>query len=482
MLKSLRFRLNGKLVEIEGREEQPVLDWLRDDAGLTGTREGCREGDCGACLALLGRRNLEGTGIEWVPAATCLLALGELDGRTLITVEGLAGEGPTPVMKALHVENASQCGFCSPGVTVALSHFLLAEGPRDEAAAVASVEGNLCRCTGYASIGRAARALSSDFSGLPLDFPTRLAALAARGVFPPALAATMQELPEPASPATAAPGSPPSGGSPSLGGGTDWYVRNTDPAPGLSPRFVGRDPELRFIETRGSGGGATLALGAGVTVADFFASKAVRAVAPGIERFEALVASPHIRARATLAGNIANASPVADLTAMLLALDARLVLSGTSDARELPLAEFFLGYKKTVLDGDAIIETILLPAAPRAFSFEKAARRERLDIAAVNTALSLAVDSGGAMRGVIVSAGGVGPVPLLLGTAAAALEGRKPSAPAFREAMEAARAEVAPISDVRGSAEFRKRVLGRLMAAHALRLFPGAFSAEELLA
>ncbi len=480
MLKSLRFRLNGKLVEIEGREEQPVLDWLRDDTGLTGTREGCREGDCGACLALLGRRNLEGTGIEWVPAATCLLALGELDGRALITVEGLAVEGPTPVMRALHVENASQCGFCSPGVAVALSHFLLAEGPRDEAAAVASVEGNLCRCTGYASISRAARALSSDFSGLPLDFPTRLAALAARGVFPPALAATMQDLPEPAS---ADPGgSPPLGSSPPIGGGTDWYVRNTDPAPGLSPRFVGRDPELRFIETRGSGDGATLALGAGVTVADFFASEAVRAAAPGIERFEALVASPHIRARATLAGNIANASPVADLTAMLLALDARLVLSGASGARELALADFFLGYKKTALDGDGIIETILLPAAPRAFSFEKAARRERLDIAAVNTALSLAVDSGGAMRGVIVSAGGVGPVPLLLRKAAAALEGRKPSAHAFREAMEAARAEVAPISDVRGSAEFRKRVLGRLLAAHALRLFPGGFSVEELLA
>lgn len=475
MLKSLRFRLNGKLVEIEGREEQPVLDWLREEAGLTGTREGCREGDCGACLALLGRRNLEGTGIEWVSAATCLLALGELDGRALVTVEGLAGEGPTPVMKALHVENASQCGFCSPGVAVALSHFLLAEGPRDEAAAVASVEGNLCRCTGYASIGRAARALSSDFSGLPLDFPTRLAALAARGVIPPALAATMQDLPEPASA-----GGP--GGSPPLGGGTDWYVRNTDPAPGLSPRFVGRDPELRFIETRGSGEGATVALGAGVTVADFFASEAVRAIAPGIERFEVLVASPHIRARATLAGNVANASPVADLTAMLLALDARLVLSGASGARELPLADFFLGYKKTALDGDAIIETILLPAAPRAFSFEKAARRERLDIAAVNTALSLTLDPAGAMRGVIVSAGGVGPVPLPLRKAAAALEGRKPSVAAFREAMLAARDEVAPISDVRGSAEFRKRVLGRLLAAHALRLFPGAFTAEELLA
>jgi xanthine dehydrogenase small subunit len=230
----------------------------------------------------------------------------------------------------------------------------------------------------------------------------------------------------------------------------------------------------------------TLVLGNAVTAHDFFSSTEVQKMVPGIEALEAEVASPAIRSRATLGGNIANASPVADLTSMLIALGAqvRLLDPSSGNSRDLPLEDLFTGYKKLALRNDERIGEIRLPQASRAraFSFEKAAKRARLDIAAVNTAMAcdLETDLVSRPRNVRISAGGAGPVPQFLRQTSAFAEGKEVSPDLVRELCRIAVQEIHPISDVRGSAEYRTTMIERFIIAHFLRLFPESHLEEEL--
>ncbi|MGD9938485.1 MAG: 2Fe-2S iron-sulfur cluster-binding protein, partial [Clostridia bacterium] len=196
MKRTIRFRLNERLYELPVRDEALALDWIRNEAGLKGTKEGCREGDCGACLVMFGGRDAAGQ-VEWQTVTSCTLAMGELDGRHIITIEGLASTGLTPVMEAMLDHGASQCGFCSPGFILALTAYLVSGSKIDAVAAMTAVEGNLCRCTGYGSIRRAAARLADEFSTLPQGLAPRLQILSQRGVLPPSLAALMSDPPAP---------------------------------------------------------------------------------------------------------------------------------------------------------------------------------------------------------------------------------------------------------------------------------------------
>jgi len=479
MIRTIAFRLNGVDRRESLREEALALDWIRNEAGLKGTKEGCREGDCGACLALLGGRSPEGA-VEWRSVTTCTLAVGELDGRHLVTIEGLAKAGLTPVMEAMLDEGASQCGFCSPGFVLALTGYLVSGARIDPVDAMLAVEGNLCRCTGYGSIRRAARRLATEFADLPTGLCDRLAVLSERRVLPPDLAAAMADLPEPAQAS-----SPPAPGEPSdpvLGGGTDYFVRNPDPEPGLEPAFMARGPEARRIKELNRSGRAMLALGPGVNATDFFGSPLVRAAAPGIERYEAAVASPPIRNRATLAGNIVNASPIADMTAMLLALGAELELSGPTGSRTVPLESFFVGYKKLDLGLGERVSEIRLESGWDRFAFEKASKRERLDIATVNIAVAVRMAPDGTIACARCSAGGVAATPLRLPAAEALLAGKRPNAELARALGTAYAGSGSPMSDVRGSSGYRRRLLERLAWAAMTRLWPELRLEEELLA
>ncbi len=487
MKRVLRFRINQKLFEEEVQDESLALDWIRNIAGLKGTKEGCREGDCGACLVLMGGRAPlpdGGARVEWKAVTSCTLGMGELDGRHVITIEGLAAAGLTPVMEAMLDEGASQCGFCSPGFVLALTGFLVSGESVDPVSAMAAVEGNLCRCTGYGSIRRAASRLAEEFAELPSGLKERLEALAARKVLPAPLAALMACPPEPAGMAEAAFGSihPEDPSLVQIGGGTDYYVRNPDPSPDVAPRFSDQDDAARLIRAASVSGKRILELGAAVTVDDFFASPAVRQAAPGIERYAAEIASPPIRARATLAGNIANASPIADMTAMLMALGARLVLEGApAGERLVELPAFFLGYKKVDLSPGERIRGIVLPGEPVLFSFEKAAKRARLDIATVNSALAVSMAPDGTIACARYAAGGIAPVPLRLEACEHLLVGRRPDASLARELGKAAYGAGSPIDDVRGSSLYRRRLMERLAWAHCIRLWPKLKLEEELL-
>ena len=513
----LRFLVNDDEIRVEAWPGRPALDFIREDLGLKGTKEGCREGDCGACAVLLGERLPDG-GLRYRATPSCLLALGELEGRHLLTIEGLASgareafkrgiasgagdassdskvarlaEGLTPVMQALLEENGSQCGFCSPGIVISLTGYLLAGGSLDEAGAIVAVEGNLCRCTGYGAIRRAARRLVAEFSSLPQGQGERIKALVAAGVIPSSVAdfAAGSKL-APLAGAPIAPAAGPTARDAAAtgrvvvtGGGSDYYVRNPDPDADYDPRLLDLEPAYAGIEAAGGG----LDVGAATTVHDFFASPLVRSLVPGIEGFEAAMASSLIRSRATLGGNVANASPVGDMTAILLALGAITVIekprgSGKPDRRELPLERLFLGYKKLDLGPGEVIARFRLPRRAARFSFEKVSKRERLDIASVNTAASIEVDGEAVPRIVSarVSAGGVAPTPILLEATAAFLSGKNVNAATVREAARLAAGEISPISDVRGSADYRRRLLERLVMAHFIRLFPETGIAQEL--
>jgi|GEM_PF-46090 len=569
MKRTIRFLANDRVVGTDRYGLAPALDFIRRDLGLTGTKEGCREGDCGACAVLVGERcalpggaggaggSAGGAGCSargggytnfiYRAHPSCIMALAELDGRHLVTIEGLSAAGTpgaagdfvrlTPVMRAILEENGSQCGFCSPGFVVALTAFLLGGPPYSEERALEAIEGNLCRCTGYGALKRAAARLARDFAYLPADPLARLSALVEAHVVPASLLAFArgEELPEvEEAPIAAAhggiaaargeeaarsrPGFP-------LGGGSDFLVRYPDPESadfGEDYVLLSRDESLRGIRLVGAagdaggaapGGGAAarLEIGAAVTWREFFSDPLVTGLVPSIGSFERLLASPLVRGRATLGGNVCNASPVADLTSMLIALGAAVRLREPARGyareyageRELPLERLFLGYKKldlregtrlTAAPGEAsrdegtgreIVAAFLVPAARQVslFNFEKASKRAALDIAAVNTAAALeAEDAPGGKRVMRarISAGGVAPVPMLLERTSAFLEGKVVCAETAAEAARIAMSEVSPIGDVRGSAEYRSRILGRLVIAHFVRLFPLSGCEEAL--
>jgi xanthine dehydrogenase small subunit len=489
---SLRFLANDAVVETEAWGLTPALDFIRRDLGLTGTKEGCREGDCGACAVIVGDRGAKGFSYKAVPS--CLLALGELEGRQLVTIEGLAASGQTPVMRAIAEANGSQCGFCSPGFVIGLTAYLLGEASPSVEGAYSAIEGNLCRCTGYGSIKRAADRLVAEFSYLPADPLERLAALVAAGAVPSSLLGYARgELLSPSGSNRIA-SAPEAPRGILLGGGTDFFVRNPDPDPSAYPEFefLDRRPELKRVELRDKG--ELLEIGAALSWREFFSEPRILELIPGIERFERILASPLVRERATIGGNIANASPVGDITAMLIALGALVRLEGSDDARELPLESLFLGYKKLDLsppkDGASgeFIAAVLLPASRpfTLFNFEKLSKRERLDIAAVNSAAIFELEDGSAgapsrIRRARVSAGGVASVPLLLVKTSAFLAGKAVEAATALEAARIAASEVSPIGDVRGSADYRSRLLERLVLGHFLKLFPGIGLEEAIL-
>lgn len=427
--------LNGEAVESNLPEGTVLLDFLRRHRGLTGTKEGCREGDCGACLVLLGEPR--GPELYYRPVNSCLLPLADAAGRHVVTIEGLNAPALTPLQQVFVEEGASQCGFCTPGFIVALTAFLLSSPRWDVDAALDALAGNICRCTGYLAIRRAVEQVLASLGAMPAH---RLPRLVAQGWIPPYFLDAPVRVPA---------ASPGRDGVP-VAGGTDLFVQRPESLVAAELNLLSRREELRGVTVRDG----RCRIGAATPLADLEDAPPVPELA-GVFR---LIASRPIRHRATIGGNLVNASPIGDLSVLLLALNASAVLPG----REVPLRDFFAGYKKLNKRSDELVLAVSFPVPEpgSVFSFEKVSRREHLDIASVNSAMLAAVQ-GGRVSSACLSAGGVAPIPLYLPQASAALV-----AGGARAALEAAMTEIAPISDVRGSADYKRRLLRRLLTAH----------------
>ena len=500
----IRFILNDEPVRSRLPQGTVVLDFLRRERRLTGTKEGCREGDCGACTVLLGRLSEESeAALEYAAVTSCLLPLGDLEAKHLVSIEGLnppldkdmaAEPVPlTPVQSVLVEHGAIQCGFCTPGFVLSLTGYLLAHRSWSYAGALEAVAGNICRCTGYASIQRAIADLLERLGGEGLPGAGRsrrehLEMLVARRVVPgyflsiPERLRSLQGEDEPRlaqQPKQRGRGrmkqqtQQHEAEHTVVAGGTDLFVQKPDQLLSEPLRFLSASEQQKRVSVEGD----RLYLGAGITMEEVKHIPELSDHVPGLAEVLPLIASTPIRNRATVGGNIINASPIGDFTVMLLALGAVLGLEADDRIREVPLERFFLGYKQLDMKEGEGLEWVALPLERGSFSFEKVSRRRYLDIASVNSAAWMLIRDGRIERARL-AAGGVAPVPLYLDGGSSLLEGETPRDELIEQLLNTVQEEIAPIGDVRGSERYKRLLLRQLLLAHFYRLFPEQMHTE----
>jgi xanthine dehydrogenase small subunit len=441
MKNTLDFILNGERVSLAGEDPaRTLLTWLRERRGLVGTKEGCAEGDCGACTVVLAQLNSKGK-LEYLPVNACLLCIGALEGREVITVEGLKSH---PVQRAMVECHGSQCGFCTPGFVMAL----YAHTKNDHGISVAdAIAGNLCRCTGYRPIleaGVRARELA-DTKQEAAENDARRKRLAdlpkettlVKGFFSPVtvaeLAGFLVEHPQAAI----------------LAGGTDaglWITKQHRDLGEVA--YVGRVAELKGIqETR-----KELEIGAAVTYAESY--EALASIHADIGELLRRFGAVQVRATGTLAGNIANASPIGDSMPVFLALDSSIELQRGKEKRIVSLENFYTGYRKTTLQPGEFIRAIRIPKLqPGArFAAYKLTKRFDQDISAVCGAFHVA-PSGEARFGF----GGMAATP------ARARKTEKSYSKGIEAACTALAEDFKPLSDQRASAWYRLTVAQNLL-------------------
>ena len=463
----LTFVHRGQLVTLSHvPPDRTLLELLREDLGLTGTKEGCGEGDCGACTVVLGDA-VHGR-VRYQAVNACIRLAHSLNGMALWTVQDLAQADGTlhPAQQALLQCHGSQCGFCTPGF--AMSMFALYQNnvcqgrPVSRALAQEALSGNLCRCTGYRPILDAAQQMGSlppvQVDEAELLQKLELAALAS--VSPEAdwiyIAPTTQaEL-------LAARAAYPQ--AQVVAGATDvglWITKQHRQFAQVLD--VTRAAELRRIEEDGAG----LRIGAAVTLTDAFA--ALQRQWPQLQRFAARFAGLPVRNAGTLGGNVANGSPIGDSMPLLIALRAQVVLASMRGERTLALEDLYTGYRQTALAPDELLVRIVVPRpAPegllRAY---KVSKRWDDDISAVCLALHLDI-ADGVVRRASIGAGGVAATPARARQTEALLTGQPWTEALAQRAGEALQAEFTPISDMRASGAYRRTVLASLMRRYWL--------------
>ena len=466
----IKFILNEKTIETDLPKGTTVLDFARYHKNLKGTKIGCREGDCGACTILVGE--LSGERVRYRTQTSCLMPLSNAEGKHIVTVEGInrADGELTQVQHAMVEQSGTQCGFCTVGFVMSLTNFCVDDSPKTVEAAVSAIDGNICRCTGYKSIERACASVVSGQSSV-VENVSRLAANIEKGIVPEYFAGIKERLLDlqPTNPKSKI-RNPKS----YVGGGTDLYVQRPEEMVHGEAENLFDHSELRFIEETAE----FIEIGASVVVTDLLESTAFQRIFPDLYKHLKLVSSTPIRNMATIAGNFVNASPIGDMTAWFLALDAEIELTvppasagGLNAAtRTIALKDFYLGYKQLAKSPEEFITRIRFRKDFTHFNFEKVCKRTYLDIATVNTGVSLKI-SGETIENAHVSAGGVFATPLYLRKTSEFLRGKQISENLVKEAAEILQTEIAPISDVRGTAEYKRLLARQLFTAHFVELF-----------
>lgn len=469
--KTIRFVRRGEVVTLGNvPPSRTLLELLREDLGRTGSKEGCGEGDCGACTVVLAEA--ENGALRWRAVNSCIRLAHSIDGMALWTVEDLAAADGTlhPAQQAMLECHGSQCGFCTPGFVMSLfgmyqNHVYKGE-PITRALAQEELSGNLCRCTGYRPILQAAQAMAT-LPRVVFDEAALLQQLEHLAPVPKGLDADFAyKTPRTLAALLKARAAHP--GAQLVAGCTDvglWVTK-------LHQQFeqvldLSKVAELRRIEPYPH----HLAIGAAVPLADAFA--ALIKDRPQLHNFAARFAGLPVRNSGTLGGNVANGSPIGDSMPLLIALRASVVLmslrAGQQVARELPLEQLYTGYRQTLMAADEVLAWIKVPKAlaSEQVAVYKISKRYDDDISAVCLALNLHIENG-RVKTASIGAGGVAATPVRAVKTEAALIGQDWSESTVKKAMAQLRAEFSPISDMRASSAYRTQVLGNLLMRYWL--------------
>lgn len=462
----IRFLLNDRVVALGGAGgSETLLDYLRLEERLRGTKEGCAEGDCGACTVLVGRL-LDGA-LIYETVNACIRFIGSLDGCHVVTVEHLRGAdgGLHPVQQAMVDHHGSQCGFCTPGFVMSLYALWMTNPNPDNHAIEKALQGNLCRCTGYAPIVRAAKAAGA--LGTPDSDPlvTERAAVLAKlaelhdgvrvecgpdddRIIVPAdaddLAAVLKQHPN----ATIV------AGSTDVGLWVTKFMRDISPAV-----FIGNVPQLQSITVSDD----TISIGAGVTYSQAF--ETITAHLPQLTGFWERIGGEQVRNMGTIGGNVANGSPIGDTPPPLIALGATVTLRRGADRRTLPLEKFFLAYGKQDRQTGDYVESIdvpLLTAADK-FAAYKISKRRDEDISSVCAAIRVRLGDDGKISDAVLCYGGMAATPKRAGNAEKALIGQSLDEASIQAAMAALESDYQPISDMRATADYRMMTAKNLL-------------------
>lgn len=462
----ISFILNNQLIKTNEPAGSSLLDFIRYGSNLPGTKVGCREGDCGACTVLEGKL-AEGK-VNYKSIVSCLTPLGNAQGKHIVTIEGIKMECLSPIQNSFVANAATQCGFCTPGFVMSLTAHSLSKEKSNKKKAIASISGNICRCTGYKSIERAAEDISKLLEDKNINNPVKW--LVENKHLPDYFLTIPERLIE--IDLTKQNYTP---NSVIIAGGTDLMVQKAEELVDSNINFFQDRSDLKGIKVENG----KCIIGAATTASEIEQSEAINKTIPELSSYFKLISSESIRNMGTIAGNIVNASPIGDLSIMFLALNAEVLIDG-SNSRAIPLKNLYLGYKKLNINKGEIVKSIIfnLPTEPILFNFEKVSKRTHLDIASVNSAVQL-IMNGENIKDCYLSAGGVSPIPLFLTKTCDFLKGKTLTGDIIHQANEVMQNEISPISDVRGSIEYKRLLLRQLFLAHFIKLFPDRFSLND---
>ncbi len=458
----LLFYVNGQEHRVGGQDVfSPLSTYLRYGQGCTGTKVVCAEGDCGACTVLIGRA--AGGTVEYMPVNSCIQFLYQLDCTHVVTIEGLKVEGKlNPVQEAMVDFHGAQCGYCTPGIVVALCSLFDCKTQADEQDVKDALTGNLCRCTGYEPIIRAGMnvALERVRSTGELYPPQEMIARFGEHQGRPALIASEGKTCFiPATVEEAVDFKEKNPGTVIVSGGTDVCVninkRGLDPDVIMSLSNIAGLSDVKVENSHlVVGGRASLA-----ALADW-----AREEMPELYKIMWLFGSPQIRNAGTLAGNIANGSPIADTLPWLFVMEAVVEMTGPAGKRLIDINSLYKGYKQLDMAPGEIITRILIPLPENNETIRlfKVSKRQNLDISAFAAAIRMTIEAG-KIHSAKLAYGGVGPVVLRLPKTEAFLEGKEAALTTFGNAGKLAREEITPISDVRGSKDFRLQLAENIM-------------------
>ena len=471
----IQFILNNTQITTSENAGITLLDFIREQQQLKGTKIGCREGDCGACTILVGE--LKGNTIEYQSITSCISPLGNAHGKHIVSIEGInLSKKLTTVQNAMAHNFATQCGFCTPGFVVSMTGFSLEtskEFQGDKKVCNDAISGNICRCTGYKSIEKAGLEIEEKLT--KIDQENAIQWLISEGFIPDYFETIPKKLLELKNKNTTSKNKK----GTIVANGTDLYVRHADSLSEKKVHLIADKDFLKGIHFKNE----TFTIGVNTTVTELLENTALRKNIPNLKAFIKLISSEQIRNMGTLGGNFVNASPIGDMSIFFLALNSNVTIQHKNGSeRTIPFQEFHQDYKKYDLQKKEILKSISFQKLNKNtfFNFEKVCKRTHLDIASVNSAGKIEVENNIILQAHF-SLGGVAAIPKYVSKTCTFLIGKRVNSETVKNAVAILQSEISPISDVRGTETYKRLLAKQLFWAHFIVWFPQKIKIKDLI-